>query len=144
MFLSKEVRIMTVPKGPAPRPSRHSLRLECQVVRERDFQLVADRIENLSTWGALVGPADAVLTGEAVLVSFRLPDGTWIDASAVVTRVLHGRRPGESTRRLGIEFRDLTEYDRYLLRRAIGHRPLAPPGARPGRRQRVDLKLLVA
>jgi probable phosphoglycerate mutase len=63
---------------------------------------------------------------------------------AVVTRVLHGRRPGESTRRLGIEFRDLTEYDRYLLRRAIGHRPLAPPGARPGRRQRVDLKLLVA
>jgi hypothetical protein len=118
--------------------------LECQVVRERDFQLIADRIENLSTWGALVGPADAVLTGEAVLVSFRLPDGTWIDASAVVTRVLHGRRPGESTRRLGIEFRDLTEYDRYLLRRAIGHRPLAPPGARPGRRQRIDLKLLVA
>lgn len=131
-------------KGPAPRPSRHSLRLECQVVRERDFQLVADRIENLSTWGALVGPADAVLTGETVLVSFRLPDGVWIDASAVVTRVLHGRRPGETTRRLGIEFKDLTEYDRFLLRRAVGHRPVAPPGARPGRRKAIDLKRLVA
>jgi hypothetical protein len=131
-------------KGPAPRPSRHSLRLDCQVVRERDFQLVADRIENLSTWGALVGPADAVLTGETVFVSFRLPDGAWIDACGVVTRVLHGRRPGEVTRRLGLEFKGLTEYDRFLLRRAVGHRPLAPPGPRPGRRKPIDLRRLVA
>lgn len=138
------MRTVPLTRGPAPRPSRHSLRLDCQIVRERDFQLVADRIENLSTWGALVGPADPVLTGEALLVSFRLPDGTWIDASAVVTRVLHGRRPGESARRLGIEFRDLTEYDRFLLRRALGHRPLAPPGARPGRRCSIDLRRLVA
>ena len=40
------------------RATRHSVRLECQVVRERDFQLVADRIVNLSTSGILVSPAD--------------------------------------------------------------------------------------
>jgi len=137
--ISKEVRIMRTRKSPASRPSRHTIRLGCQVVRERDFQLIADRIENLSTWGALVGPADAVLTGETVFVSFRLSDGAWIDASAVVTRVLHGRRPGEVTRRLGLEFLGLSEYDRFLLRRAVGHRPVAPPGARPGRRHPVDL-----
>ena len=55
------------------RPVRHTVEGHCQVVRENGFTLVADRIENLSTWGMLVGPADPVLTGERVFVSFRIP-----------------------------------------------------------------------
>lgn len=117
------------------RPARHSVRIHCQVVRERDFRLVADRVENLSTWGMLVRPCDPVLTGEKVFVSFQLPGtGEWIDASATVTRVLHGRRPQESSRKMGLEFDDLRPYDRFRIRRALEGRPPIPPGPRPGRR----------
>jgi hypothetical protein len=117
------------------RPSRHTVRVQCQVVRERDFRLVADRVENLSTWGMLVTPSDPVVTGERVFVSFQLPGtGEWIDATATVRRVLHGRRPSEITRKLGLEFDDLGPYDRFRIRRALKAAPFAPPGARPGRR----------
>ncbi len=118
------------------RPARHTVNVRCQIVRERDFTLVADRVENLSTWGMLVSPADPVLTGEKVFVSFQV-SGTdqWMDACATVKRVIHGRRPGDATRMLGIEFDDLSAYDRFRLRRALVGRPLAPPGARPGRRK---------
>jgi hypothetical protein len=116
------------------------------VVRERDFRLVADRVENLSTWGMLVTPCDPVITGEKVFVSFQLP-GTdeWIDACATVTRVLPGRRPQESTRKLGLEFDDLSPFDRFRIRRCLGKRPTIPPGPRPGRRASgFDLQSLVA
>lgn len=127
------------------RPVRHCLRGPCQVVRLRDFCLVADRIENLSSWGMLVGPADPVLTGEKVLVSFQLPaDGRYIDALATVTRVVHGRRPGDRTRQLGLQFDQLSEYDRFRLRRALHRRPPAPPGPRPGRRAPVDSHALTS
>lgn len=121
------------------RPVRHSTRQACQIVSETDFRLVADRIENLSTFGMLAGPADPVLTGEIVYVSFRLPDsGEWFDAKAVVARIVHGRRPSESARRLGLEFVELGAYDRYRLRRALEGRPAAPPGTRLGRRASAD------
>lgn len=119
----------------SPRPSRHTLPLPCQVVRERDFRLVADRVENLSLFGMLVSPADPVLTGERVIVSFRLPrSGKWLDLFATVRRVIHGRRPNETTRKLGLEFDPLSSDERYQLRRALAARPVAPPGGRPGRR----------
>lgn len=119
----------------APRPSRHTLRLACQVVHERDFRLVADRIENLSPRGALVSPADPVLTGERVLVSFQLPrSGRWLDLFATVRRVVHGRRPNETTRKLGLEFDALSREERYLLRHVLMAHPVVPPGGRPGRR----------
>lgn len=123
------------------RPARHTVRLACQVVRERDFRLVADRIENLSTYGMLVSPADPVLTGEKLIVSFRLPDtGKWFDVCATVRRVVHGRRPHETTRKLGLEFDELRPYERYQLKRALAFRPVTPPGGRPGRR---DVQRLV-
>lgn len=128
------------------RPARHTVNLRCQVVRQRDFVLVADRVENLSPWGMLVSPADPVLTGEQVYVSFQVP-GTdqWIDAQATVTRVLHGRRPGEAKRLLGLEFHGLSPYDRFRLRRSLVGRPLSPPGPRPGRRRgQFDLTALAA
>lgn len=120
------------------RPMRFSFKGPCQVVRERDFQLVADRIENLSSWGMLVGPADPVLTGERVLVSFQLPDGSgWFDAFARVTRVVHGRRTRETSRQLGLEFESLRPYERYRLRRALGGVPPTPRLSRAGRRHDV-------
>lgn len=117
------------------RPIRHCVRSWCQVVRERDFRLIADSIQDLSVDGMRVGPADPVLTGETLLVSFQIPGfGIWIDTEAVVTRVIHGRRPGEDTRSLGLEFCELSPWHRYVLQQALSKVPPKPLGARPGRR----------
>jgi hypothetical protein len=114
---------------------RHTVRIGCQVVRERDFELVADRIVNLSMTGLLVTPADPALTGERLIVSFCLPKSDlWIDAEATVTRVLHGRRPGEYSRALALEFEDLPFSSQIMLSSDLRAAPPAPPGTRPGRR----------
>jgi hypothetical protein len=113
------------------RPIRHTVQIPCQIVRERDFRLVADRIVNLSLGGMLVGPADPVLTGEKLIVSFPAPIwGRWIDAEATVARVLHGRRPGEFRRALGLEFDGLDAWSRFVLEENLRRIPPAPPGTR--------------
>jgi hypothetical protein len=117
------------------RSPRRAARLECQLVRERDFRLIADRIIDLSAGGLLVGPADPVLTGERLLLSFCVPGSSyWIDSEAVVTRVVHGRRPGEHSRGLGLAFEGLTPFARMMLERTLLRLPPVPPGVRPGRR----------
>jgi len=129
------------PSPKTPRgSSRHTVKIACQVVRERDFSLVADRVVDLSATGALVGPADPALTGERILVSFRIPRSTvWIDAEATVTRVVHGRRPGEFSRSLAIEFDDLEAFPRFMLEEALRTVPPAPPKSAPGRRSSQSL-----
>jgi len=123
------------PRKAQRRSTRRSVRLVCQVVRERDFQLVADRIVNLSATGLVVSPADPALTGERLIVSFQIPhSGQWVDAEAVVARVVHGRRPGEHTRGLALELENVEEIPQMLLSRALGRCPPAPPSHRAGRR----------
>jgi len=127
------------PKSPRV-SSRHTVKIACQVVRERDFSLIADRVLDLSTSGALVGPADPTLTGERILVSFRIPRSTvWVDAEATVTRVVHGRRPGEFSRALAIEFDQLEAVPRFMLEEALRVVPPAPPKSSPGRRSSASL-----
>jgi hypothetical protein len=110
------------------RTTRRTARIDCQVVRLSDFSLVADRIENASESGVLVGPADPVLTGEPIIVSFRLPGfADWIDAEGVVARVAHGRRPGESRRSLGLELHALDPRSARLWHLLLGRLPPAPP-----------------
>jgi hypothetical protein len=47
-----------------------------------------------------------------VRVTFRAPvTGRWLTVRATVARVLHGRRPNERGRRLGIEFNELALAD---------------------------------
>jgi hypothetical protein len=119
-----------------PRSPRHVLRTPCQIVRLRDFRLIADRVENFSAGGLLVSPAEPVLTGEEVLISLRFPQtDEWFDATAVVSRVVHGRRPGEWSRRLGLEFHELDLEGKCLIERQLRLTPPAPPRGRPGRRE---------
>lgn len=126
------------------RSTRHAVRLECQVVRERDFQLVADRIVNLSATGLMVSPADPALTGEKLIVSFQIPhSGYWVDAEATVARVVHGRRPGEHTRGLALELENVEEISQMLLGRALRRCPPSPPGHRAGRRGVTALSALL-
>ena len=101
---------------PVRRSFRRFVRIDCQVVRESDFRLVADLALDLSTMGMLVRAKHRVLTGEEVLVSFKPPRcNQWFDAAAMVARVLHGRRPGDSGVCLGLEFHGVGEDDRRLL-----------------------------
>lgn len=100
--------------------SRHPIRIACQAVREKPFQLVADRITDLSLSGMLVVPTRPVLTGERILLSFRLPWSTlWIDSEATVTRVVHGRRAGELGCALGLEIEELYGIPRLLLEKVL-------------------------
>ncbi len=116
-----------------PRSIRHTARFDCQVVRLHDFKLVADRIEDLSGDGMLVGPADPVLTGEELIVSFQLPGlRDYIDVDAVVTRVVHGRRPGECRRGLGLSYVGLSRFQQLLLNAYIRRLPPVPPRYRRG------------
>ena len=90
------------------RAFRREVILSCQVVRERDFRLVSDLALDLSTQGMLVSTDLRVLTGEPLLVTFRPPrSDRWLDVSATVARVVHGRRPGDRGRCLGLSFHGL-------------------------------------
>lgn len=127
------------------RPVRRCVRSWCQVVRERDFRLVADQIEDLSLEGARVGPADPVLTGEVLLFSFKIPYfDLWVDTEAVVSRVIHGRRPGESSRSLGLQFCEMAPWHRYLLQQALAMVPPTPLGPRSGRRLTLSTREIAA
>jgi hypothetical protein len=114
---------------------RRAMRVECQVVRERDFRLLGSRAVDLSPMGMQVMAQERVLTGEPVIVSFRLPlTSWWFDAEATVARVVHGRRPGDVGRCFGLAFETLEEGVTAFLRRAL--RGVPPP--LPMREPRVD------
>lgn len=111
------------------RAFRHEVRLACQVVRVRDFRLVADTALDLSTRGMCVAVRRPVLTGEELIVSFRLPRSErWVDVDATVARVSHGRRPGERGRSLGLQFHGLDERAQRTLFEALR---FIPPSQQP-------------
>jgi len=112
---------------------RRYVRIDCQVVREIDFRLIGDLALDLSTKGMLVRARERVLTGEEVVVSFKLPrSNEWFDAQGVVARVLHGRRPGDYGLSFGIEFVNLSRDDELLLFEHLRGKA-APDAQRPPR-----------
>jgi hypothetical protein len=113
------------------RPSRHQIRLACQVVRERDFRLIADEMVELSDSGMLVVPKLRVMTGESLLVSFMAPfTRMFLDAEAVVARVIHGRRLGDEGPRLGIELSGMDPLAKTILRSQLAELPSMAPRRR--------------
>jgi hypothetical protein len=118
------------------RAIRRALPIECHVVRERDFRIIATRGLDLSAHGMLV-VADGipVLTGEPVFLSFVLPrTGRWFDAEATVARVVHGRRPGDKGRAFGLAF-DFVDEE---VRRHTETRLRGTPPPIPARALRID------
>src|SRR5258708_760898 len=104
------------------RVTRRALHFGCQVVRDHDFRLVADEAIDLSPEGMLVVPDRRVLTGEELVISFRLPAVSgWFDTEATVARVVHGRRPWDRGRCLGISFVGLGDRERRALRATLMH-----------------------
>jgi hypothetical protein len=108
------------PRSRRSRSPRFSIRIPCQLVRLRDFKLVGRTIANLSEEGALVEALDTVLTGEPLLLSFRAPfSHRWVDADAVVARVVHGRRAGDLRRSFGVTFTGVTLEGQRLLHEGL-------------------------
>jgi PilZ domain len=113
------------------RPSRHAIRLACQIVRERDFKLVSREIVEVSESGLLVRPEERVLTGENLIVSFMAPfSRTFIDVEAIVARVIHGRRLTDGGPALGIQFQNLDPVSRAMLVRHLEGLPVRAPHRR--------------
>lgn len=113
------------------RPSRHRIRLACQIVRERDFKLVSREIVEVSENGLLVRPETRVLTGEELIVSFMAPfSRIFVDAEAIVARVVHGRRLTDGGPALGISFQHIDPVARALLVRHLEHVPMRAPERR--------------
>jgi c-di-GMP-binding flagellar brake protein YcgR len=117
------------------REVRRSVKLTCQVVREKDFTLVSDQAVDLSPDGMLVLSERDLAVGENVFVTFRATSlGLWFDTEARVARVVGGRRRGDRGRAIGLSFSTLDRVKRLILR---GHLRRVPPPV-PRRAQRID------
>ncbi len=114
---------------------RRAIGVQCQVVREYDFRLIASRGVDVSPSGMLVMGEEPALTGEPVIVSFRPPYSPhWFDAEATIARVVHGRRPGDRGLCFGLVFNRIEAKAEWFLGRALQGVP--PPV--PSRARRVD------
>ena len=106
------------------RALRHAVRVEGQVVRERDFKLLGEETLDMSAGGMLVLTKEKVLTGEDVIVSFSAPGlRTWFDAEATVVRVIHGRRGSDAGRALGLRFARLDRVWKACLKAGLHRFP---------------------
>lgn len=123
------------------RSVRRAVKVECQVVRERDFKLVARQSVNLSPDGMLVMADIPVLTGEEVIVTFQAPvTEQWFDGIGTVARIVHGRRPGDRGRCIGIKFDQTEQFASALLE--LNLRKVPPP--LPRRKARLDYAAMVS
>jgi len=117
------------------REVRRALGITCQVVRERDFRLVAERALDVSPDGMLVQTAHDLEVGESLIVSFKATQlGLWFDTEANVARVVKGRRDGDRGAAIGLSFSTLDRVKRLILR---GNLRRVPPPL-PRRTQRID------
>ena len=119
------------------RATRRAVRVPCQVIRERDGRLLGRQCTDLSPVGMRVAAETRVLTGEPVLVAFRIRHRgreLTFTAPGTVARVIHGRRPGDSGHSLGIELEPMSAVAERILRTAL--RSVPPP--LPMREPRVD------
>ena len=117
-----------------------AVRVDCQVVRERDFKLLGDWALDLSSDGMLIVTRDVVLTGEEVIVSFPIPHTRIIVDSPRPpwpASSTEGARPIATAAPSGISFDSLEpEYRRLLRRRTLRQHPAAASVARAARRLR--------
>jgi hypothetical protein len=94
--------------------------MACQVVRERDFKLVATSVMNVSETGLFVDADEPVRFGEKIIVTFYSPaTRNWIDAEGTVTRVAHGPRWMVRKQAFGIAFDSIDEGSRKDIRRSM-------------------------
>lgn len=115
------------------RATRRCVLVDCQVVRERGFELMGERALDLSVHGMLLCSHKDARLGEELIVTFRVPGSkVWIDTLATVVRVVRGRRNGDRGPCLGLVFGALTSDEERLVRSSLTPFPPVLP-ARPPR-----------
>lgn len=83
--------------------SRRTVRLGCEVVRTRDYQLIGKKMLDFSTDGLQIQAEDEALLHEDVEVFFRVPySGVHLLAEGHVARVIRGKRAGDEGPSYGI------------------------------------------
>ena len=84
---------------------RRATRARCQAVAEDGFRLIGERALDLSTDGLMLACDARVVVGETVLLSIEMPTTReWIDAEAVVARIVEGYREGDRGYCAGLRF----------------------------------------
>lgn len=117
--------------GPLPpnrrREMRRSVRLAVRVRRMEDWRLLGDRTLDLSPQGMLVLSDERIDDQTECVVSFQATElPIWFDTCGRVTRVVEGRRPGDSGRALGLHFETLPAVSRLILRGFLRRHPIVP------------------
>ncbi|MEZ4300041.1 MAG: PilZ domain-containing protein [Polyangiaceae bacterium] len=111
---------MLIARTRSTRSPRFSMRLNCQVVRQRDFKLVATSVMNVSETGLFVDGEAPVRFGERLILTFYSPAvRSWIDAEGTVTRVSFGPRWMGRKQAFGVAFDTLDAASRKQIRRSM-------------------------
>lgn len=114
---------------------RRDVRMPCQVERESDGTPIASECLDLSAEGIRVLASEEASLGTRLRVRFEMPDtGARLDVTALVSRVIRGRRPGEHPLELGLSFADASPLEKAMLDACLSGLP--PPV--PARRLRID------
>jgi hypothetical protein len=111
------------------RAVRRAVRVECQAVQLKQFQLFGERVLDLSPVGMLVSCNRTTRLGDDVLVSFKVPgvDTEWLEAEAEVARVVQGYRTADRGYCAGLRFTYFEKSARHeLLARLAGLPPPIP------------------
>ncbi len=107
---------------------RHSVDLAC-VVRRRHWRFSRARVLDLSADGMLFAFGQRIDDGAELDVSFKAAQpAIWFDARATVTRVVRGRRKGDTGAAVGLRFESLSAVAHLILRGYL--RNLPRPDAR--------------
>ena len=115
---------------------RRAVEVSCCVVRQSDGKIVGRKGFDLSPYGMRVELKDIdVDPGDLLHVCFQATHlQKWFYTDARAARVLHGRRPREKGRSLGLSFETLDAVSRLILRGAL--RKIPP--TLPARERRID------
>jgi hypothetical protein len=121
---------------------RRAVEVPCCVIRQKDDKVIGRRAFDLSPHGMRVALSDIdIAPGDLLRVCFKAtPMELWFYTDATATRILHGRRPRERGRSLGLRFETLGALSRLILRGAL--RRVPPP--LPQRELRIDYAATIA
>jgi hypothetical protein len=111
------------------RAVRRAVKTSCQAVGVQEFRLFGERVVDLSPRGMLVACDRPTRIGDEVVVSFQAPgrDALWLDAEAVVARIIEGQRWGDAGYCAGLDFTYFERDSRHeLLARLAGYPPPVP------------------
>lgn len=114
---------------------RFGVHVDCRVVRDRDFKVIGRGSLDLSLTGMLVPCTYSAELGDEVIVSFQTPSlREYVDAVALVTRLVSGRRQGDLGLAMGLTFTSIDDASFAALKRALHKLPTA----RGRRASRID------